>query len=88
MDSNLVKYFKKVQAAHRQVSRAFKAVAQNEPGMYQMLLSQEKQMETADGLGFTDEEIESNVMRQMENNAFRVALQKAQDNFTEVLMDG
>ena len=88
MDSSLVKYFKNVQDAHKQVSRALKAVAQNEPGMYQTLLSQEKQMADADRLGFSDEEIESNVMRQMENNAFRVALQKAQDKFTEVLMDG
>lgn len=88
MDSNLVKYFKKMQTAQRQLSRALKAVEMNEPSMYKRLLSQEKQMDIADGLGFTDEEIEANVMRQIENNAFRVALQKAQDNFSEVLVNG
>jgi len=56
--------------------------------MYKMLLSQERQMATADGLGFTDEEIEANVMKQIENNAFRVALKAAKDNFSEVLMNG
>jgi hypothetical protein len=45
-------------------------------------------MATADGLGFTDEEIEANVMKQIENNAFRVALKAAKDNFSEVLMNG
>ena len=37
---------------------------------------------------FTDEEIEANVMKQIENNAFRVALKAAKDNFSEVLMNG
>ena len=59
MVSDLVKYLKSLQDAERQVSRALKAVKQNEPAMYKMLLSQERQMATADGLGFTDEEIEA-----------------------------
>ena len=88
MVSDLVKYLKSLQDAEKQVSRALKAVEQNEPAMYKMLLSQEKQMATADGLGFTDEEIEANVMKQIENNAFRVALKAAKDNFSEVLMNG
>ena len=63
MVSDLVKYLKSLQDAERQVSRALEAVKQNEPAMYKMLLSQERQMATADGLGFTDEEIDRNYMR-------------------------
>jgi len=72
----------------RRREASVKGFEQNEPAMYKMLLSQERQMATADGLGFTDEEIEANVMKQIENNAFRVALKAAKDNFSEVLMNG
>jgi len=45
-------------------------------------------MNTADGLGYTDQEMEANVMRQMANGPTRIALKNAQDEFEEALNIG
>ena len=88
MDSDLFNYFKNLRAAHKQLSRALESIGTNEMSIYQTLLSKEEQMNTADGLGYTDQEMEANVMRQMANGPTRIALKNAQDEFEEALNIG
>ena len=45
-------------------------------------------MSEMDGLGYTEEEIEANVAKQMENNPHRVAWKKAKDKLGEAAKGG
>ncbi len=88
MDSELVNYFKNLRVARKKLSRTMESVMKNEEAMYKKILTQERQMSREDGLGYTDEEIEANAMRQMETSPFRAALKNAQDEFEEALNIG
>ena len=71
-----------------ELERAGDNLTKMEPGMRSKLLREEKDMSEMDGLGYTEEEIEANVAKQMENNPHRVAWKKAKDKLGEAAKGG
>jgi hypothetical protein len=65
--------------ASKQLTNAGETIAKTEPGMRAKLLAEEKNMSEMDGIRYTEEEIEANVAKQMENNPHRVAWRKAKE---------
>lgn len=88
MHKGLIEQIKKMMDAQKQLSKASSDVIKNEPHMYDKLLSEEKNMAEEDMIPFTVEEMENNVMRQMENNPFRLALNRAREKLEEAAKHG
>lgn len=66
-----------VVAALNKQDKAFKAAIIQEPVMYETIKAREQQMAEADGIKLTEDELESNVQRQMENNPYRLAVNES-----------
>ena len=79
MHPGFLKQLKEMREASKQLTNAGETIAKIEPGMKAKLLAEEKNMSEMDGLRYTEEEIEANVAKQMENNPHRVAWRKAKE---------
>ena len=74
---SMLKHITGVVAALKKQDKALKAAMTQEPGMYESIKARERQMAEADGIELTEDELESNVQRQMENNPYRLAVNES-----------
>ena len=74
---SLLKLMTGVVAALDKQEKALKAAMIQEPVMYETIMARERQMAEADGIKLTEDELESNVQRQMENNPYRLAVHES-----------
>ncbi len=88
MHSGFRNQIKSMMDAQKQLSKASADVVKNEPSMYEKLMAEEKAMAEADGIAYSEEEMVSNVTKQMENNPFRLAFYQAKKNFEEAAKRG
>ena len=73
----MLKHITGVVAALKKQDKALKAAMIQEPAMYESIKARERQMAEADGIELTEDELESNVQRQMENNPYRLAVNES-----------
>ena len=88
MHKGLIEQITQMRDAAKQLSKASSDVIKNEPSMYEKLMAEEKAMAEADGIAYSEEEMVSNVTKQMENNPFRLAFYQAKKNFEEAAKRG
>ena len=74
---SMLKIMKGVVEALKEQDKALKAAMTQEPAMYETIMARERQMAEADGIELTEDELESNVLRQMENNPYRLAVHES-----------
>ncbi len=74
---SMLKIMTGVVAALNKQDKALKAAMTQEPAMYEAIKARERQMAEADGIELTEDELESNVQRQMENNPYRLAVNES-----------
>ena len=74
---SMLKIMKSVVEALKEQDKALKAAMTQEPVMYETIKARERQMAEADGIELTEDELESNVLRQMENNPYRLAVDES-----------
>lgn len=74
---SMLKIMTGVVAALNKQDKALKAAMTQEPAMYETIKARERQMAEADGIELTEDELESNVQRQMENNPYRLAVNES-----------
>ena len=88
MHKGLIEQITKMRDAAKQLSKASDNVIKNEPHMHKKVLSEERIMAQADGIPYSEEEMQHNAMRQMDNSPFRLAMFKAKDKFEEAAKRG
>ena len=88
MHPGLLKQLNAMIEASEELERAGDTLTKVEPGMRSKLLREERDMSDMDGLRYTEEEIEANVAKQMENNPHRVAWKKAKNKLEEAAKGG
>ena len=88
MHPKFIQQMQKMMDAQKQLSKASADVIKNEPHMHEKVLSEERIMAEADGIPYSEEEMQHNAMRQMENSPFRLAMFKAKEQFEEAAKRG
>jgi len=74
---SMLKHITGVVAALKKQEQALKAAMIQEPVMYETIKARERQMAEEDGIKLTEDELEYNVQRQMENNPYRLAVNES-----------
>ena len=83
MDDRHLKYLTNLLKVLKQSNKNMKYAADAEKTMFDATLQHEKKMSEIDGLDYTDEELEANTMRQVENSPIRQRRDSAIDDITE-----
>lgn len=85
MPDSLVNFFKNLLVVQKQTTKDILSAAQAERTMYDATLQREKEMAKADGLDYSDEELEGIVMKQIENSPARQRRDSAIERLEEAL---
>ena len=81
-------YLSDVEKAFKTEREAIDELRAKEPQYRANLLNAERIMNEVDGLGMTEQQIEENVESMMENNPYRLSLERAQTKRDEVISNG
>lgn len=88
MDDRFIEHLKELKKAFDDEVKAIQELTAKEPAYRMKIKNAEMAMNEADGSPFSEEEIDRNVERIMENNPYRVAYEMAQRKREEVMTDG
>lgn len=88
MDDRFIDHLKELKKAFDDEAKAIRELTAKEPAYRMKIKNAEMAMNEADGSPFSEEEIDRNVERIMENNPYRVAYEMAQRKREEVMTDG
>ncbi|MGB0165065.1 MAG: hypothetical protein ACPF9I_06610 [Candidatus Thalassarchaeaceae archaeon] len=88
MDDRFIDHLKELKKAFDDEVKAIQELTAKEPAYRMKIKNAEMAMNEADGSPFSEEEIDRNVERIMENNPYRVAYEMAQRKREEVMTDG
>lgn len=88
MDDRFIEHLKELKKAFDDEAKAIRELTAKEPAYRMKIKNAEMAMNEADGSPFSEEEIDRNVERIMENNPYRVAYEMAQRKREEVMTDG
>lgn len=76
---SMLKLMTEIVAALNKQDKALKAAMIQEPAMYETIKAREREMAETVGPELTEDELEYNVQRQMENNPYRLAVNESMD---------
>ena len=88
MDDRFIDHLKELKKAFDDEAKAIRELTAKEPAYRMKIKNAEMAMNEADGSPFSEEEIDRNVERIMENNPYRVAYEIAQRKREEVMTNG
>lgn len=88
MDDRFIDHLKELKKAFDDEAEAIRELTAKEPAYRMKIKNAEMAMNEADGSPFSEEEIDRNVERIMENNPYRVAYEIAQRKREEVMTNG
>lgn len=88
MDDRFIDHLKELKKAFDDEAKAIRELTAKEPAYRMKIKNAEMAMNEADGSPFSEEEIDRNVERIMENNPYRVAYEMAQRKREEVMTNG
>lgn len=88
MDDRFIDHLKELKKAFDDEAKAIRELTAKEPAYRMKIKNAEMAMNEADGSPFSEEEIDRNVERIMENNPYRVAYEMAQREREEVMTSG
>lgn len=88
MDDRFIDHLKELKKAFDDEVKAIQELTAKEPAYRMKIKNAEMAMNEADGSPFSEEEIDRNVERIMENNPYRVAYEMAQRKREEVMTNG
>lgn len=88
MDDRFIDHLKELKKAFDDEAKAIRELTAKEPAYRMKIKNAEMAMNEADGSPFSEEEIDRNVERIMENNPHRVAYEMAQRKREEVMTNG
>ena len=88
MDDRFIDHLKELKKAFDNEAKAIRELTAKEPAYRMKIKNAEMAMNEADGSPFSEEEIDRNVERIMENNPYRVAYEMAQREREEVMTSG
>ncbi len=85
MSKEQLAYLKKVIKASKQYRNALKHSIKQEPEMRKSMLIREREMAEADGIQYSETELENIVSKQMENNPYRVAVTEGREAYLKAV---
>jgi hypothetical protein len=88
VDDRFIDHLKELKKAFDDEAKAIRELTAKEPAYRMKIKNAEMAMNEADGSPFSEEEIDRNVERIMENNPYRVAYEMAQRKREEVMTNG
>ena len=88
MDDRFIEHLKELKKAFDDEAKAIRELTAKEPAYRMKIKNAEMAMNEADGSPFSEEEIDRNVERIMENTPYRVAYEMAQRKREEVMTNG